>query len=244
MPVLKKATKKAPIKEEKIPMFHEGDAVKFDDGEGNIIEGVIETVDNDNETATVLVGEDQYGCGFDELTIVDEPEPAKPAKKTPTKKESAKPEKGKKLDAFAEQFRNTKAAAAGGFLADGDYEGLIVSIDYKEGDKGDSVGIKYTVVNNADEDLNGKSAVSFYNVTDEEGNIAQGLEYLKRDLALLGVDADTQDAVTCKEDFTELLSNLAEEQKWVEFQVKTKKYTNVYLKSVFDNQEDKPLLEE
>ena len=249
MPILKKQVKKS-AKEENIPMFHDGDGVTFDDGDGNILEGVIESTDPDAETATVLVDEDQYEVEFKELTLAEPPE-EKPAKKAVKKKaeaeekEEKKAKGGKKVDAFAEQLRKTKAASAGGFLADGDYEGLITEINYKENEeKGDSVGVKYTVVNNSDEDLNGKSAVSFYNVTTPEGEASQGLEYLKRDLISLGIEEDDLDAVASKEEFIDLLNNLAEEQKWVEFKVTTRKgFSNVFLQSVFEDQDEKPELE-
>ena len=243
--MLKKPVKKTPVSKEKIPMFHDGDAVKFDDGTGTFLEGVIESVDNDNEVATVLVNTDQYEVEFKELTAIDGPteEEEKPAKKVVKKTVPAKG--AKKGDAFAEKLRQVKAAAAGGFLADGEYEGLVVEINYKENEeKGDSVGIKYTVVNNADEDLNGKSTMSFYNVTTPEGDLSEGVGYLRRDLNSLGLDEESIDGVDNKEEFIELLEKLAEDQIWVEFKVATRKgFSNVFLTSVFSDQSDKPALD-
>jgi hypothetical protein len=49
------------------------------------------------------------------------------------------------------------------------------------------------------------------------------------------------DAVASKEEFIDILTNLAEENVWVEFKVTTRKgFSNVFLQSVFEDQTDKP----
>jgi len=136
----------------------------------------------------------------------------------------------------------TQASSGNDIFPDGDYEGLIIGIEYKEDDEfGGRVEIRYTIVNNHNDDLNGKQVSSFHSIMTPEGDTAPELEDTKQKITSLGVEYDILESISSKSEFLQILNSLQEELKWVKLHVATNNgCSNVILIGAMPNQEDKP----
>ena len=132
----------------------------------------------------------------------------------------------------------------GGFLDDGDYEGVVTEIALiKNQARGLSVRIVYSIVNNVSGALNGMPVVVCYNIIAPEDGATEDLERLQRDISILGVEKHALNSLASKADFIELLNNLAIRRVWVAFRVETTDGVSIVtLLGLIKNQEYKPLL--
>lgn len=240
MAVLKKPVKKIE-KQEKIPMFHIGDKVMFED-DGKKYHGEVTEVDNDSDQATVEVPDDgAYQVPFNELK--SDVEDAKPVKslKTPIGRGAAKsvnPVKAGAGDDFASAFNKVNAASSGGAsLPPGKHNCVAIELGLRDSDKGLSGFVKYTVLD-AEDAANDASGVAFYQLLNSEGEPQEGFSFFKRDLVLLGMDEDT--VLERRSDLEEILESLASKELYVEVTVREKNgYTNIFLNQLLD-QDEKP----
>lgn len=142
-------------------------------------------------------------------------------------------------DAFAERYNSTEANEKGAYVPPppGTYEVLITEAQYINEDPKEFVYLEVTIVNH--ETLDGKTARIYYTFTDEDGNAATGLPYFKSHMIMLGYADD----LTSIDELQHRLAEIAEQQIWAVIDVKKKgKWTNVYLSSVPENQDEKPSL--
>lgn len=160
-------------------------------------------------------------------------------KKPQTPANAPKPAPSKaKVDAFAE--RANAAGSKGGFIPPepGVYNALITEIVPNRDDegKGESVYIEVTIT---DDSAPGKACRIYFNFTDADGNDLPGYSFFNSARSMLGWD----EPLESWDSMVEKLAEIAEQQPWVVVEVKKKgKYTNVYLQSVPENQDDKPSL--
>lgn len=157
---------------------------------------------------------------------------AQPGKPTPQQQKSAP-----KKDAFAERYE--QADAKGGFVPPdpGTYNALITECQATRDDEGvkESVYLECTIT---DDTCPGKAIRIYYNLSNEKGEEMPGISFLKSNLEMLRVDQPTS-----WDDLQEKLAELAQSQPWVVIDVKQKgKYTNCYLSSVPEDQDNKPSL--
>lgn len=163
-------------------------------------------------------------------------QPSQPS--TPTK--PATSTKGK-IDPFAAKYAETDTATGSGYVPPppGKYEALIVEaqgVREDEPNKKEYVYLELVIVNCEDEELNGKKIRIFYNFTDTDGTKMPGMPYFKAANEMLGGSPPTS-----WDDMCDTLAEIAKEQIWVNINIITKgKYTNAYLDSVPENQDDKP----
>lgn len=146
---------------------------------------------------------------------------------------------GKKVDAFAE--RVNAAGSKGGFVPPppGTYNALITEIQAERDDEGmgEKVYIECTIT---DEEAAGKAIRLYFNFTDADGNELTGMPFFNAARAMLGWD----EPLVSWDDMVEKLAEIAEQQPWVVVEVKKKgKYTNFFLNSVPENQDEKPSLD-
>jgi hypothetical protein len=214
MPILKKAQSKPKKREEKIPMFHEGDIVTFD-VDGTEFEGKIKEVNTDDENATVEDDNgDEYVCEFKELTL----------KQIEEKKGKKAEKSNKKADSFAERFNKTKAASGGGGLPEGKWEAETVEAGLNQTDKGLSGFIKYEITEAEHE---GRQGVNFYQIENADGEEMPGLSYMKGDLQTLGVlEEDT--VISSRAEFEEILEQVGDQELIINVREKGG-YTNIFI---------------
>lgn len=145
-------------------------------------------------------------------------------------------------DSFMSRLKGTKAAEGGGFtkLKPGQFEALAFSGGLYEdpATPKQAIWIDYCIVNDdgANEGRNGRA---FYNIIDKEGDEANGMPYLVRDLEILGIDYSGAKSI---ENFAEILGEALDQLcPYVVIDVVFKNgFTNIYLNSVMDNQSQKP----
>lgn len=238
---------KAPV----APPFEVGQTVQVDLGAGDVNcevtsvdakSGIVEITDEDGAKYDVEKGD------WSSLTIVEaeaEPEPEKPAKgKVKPAKPAAKGKAGK-VDSFAKLFKDTEAApdSGGGGFPEGTWEAFVVGAECEAGDKGTSATFQLVGVNA--EEVEGIQSRMRYFIIDAEGEATQGMTFFKRDLAkLMQIEvSDLDDRINEQSDLDTILEELAEQQVYIEVNVRPQKndsgYMNTFLKDVLD-QDTKP----
>ena len=165
-------------------------------------------------------------------------------KATTTTKPSAAPTKAaapaKKVDAFAE--RANAAGQKGGYVPPepGTYNALITEIQATRDDEGknEAVFIEATIT---DDEAPGKKCRIYFNFSDAEGNEKPGMPFFNQARSMLGWD----EPLESWDDMVEKLAEIAAQQVWVVIEVKKKgQWTNIFLNSVPENQDEKPALPE
>lgn len=151
------------------------------------------------------------------------------------------------VDPFAAKYAETEAATGSGYVPPppGKYEAIIVEaqgVREDEPSQKQYVFFDLVLVNCEDDALNGKKIKIFFNFTKENGEEDQGMPYFKAANEMLGGTPPTS-----WEDMCDTLAEIAKAQLWVNINVvenrkKGKTYTNAYLDSVPENQDDKPEL--
>lgn len=180
-------------------------------------------------------------------------QPAKPAagatgktavNKPVGQRQPAQPAEENPADAFAQRYAATDAAAGGQYVPPppGTYNALITEGQGVIDGKASSAYLELTVCNDVegDESVQGKTCRIYFNFTDEAGAEATGWPYFKSAMQQLGYpdDFESWDAMV------EALAACAAAQVWCVIDVKKKgKWTNIYLSSVPENQDDKPSFE-
>lgn len=152
----------------------------------------------------------------------------------PTTETEAPKGKGK---SFASLFKATKPSEGFKTIPDGPYQVLWVDGGYhrKEGANAESVYIDLVVVN---DDNEGHICKKFYQIFNEQGEVAWGLGNLKADLELLGLEELEVESV---EDLGEQLSQIGADDLWFQVELKTKKgYQNIYFQHLMEDQDEKP----
>lgn len=141
-------------------------------------------------------------------------------------------------DPFAAKYAETEAAKGGGFVPPkpGTYNTILVEGQgVVDGDK-TAAFITVQIVDEDEEDA-GKNCRIYWNFTDENGQEASGMPYFKSNMQMLGVNKEFQSW----DDMCETLAELAKEQPWLIINVVKKgDWTNIYLQSVPENQNEKP----
>lgn len=141
-------------------------------------------------------------------------------------------------DPFAAKYAETEASKSKGFVPPepGSYNALIVEGQYqRDGDETKA----YIEVQIVDPDVtsSGKNCRIYWNFTKADGSEGTGMPYFKSNMQLLG----REDDFLSEDDCAEFLAELAKEQVWVMINVVKKgQYTNIYLDSVPENQDNKP----
>lgn len=128
----------------------------------------------------------------------------------------------------ADAFSKTKAAAA---IANGKYEGVIKEfINQKPDEKGHSARVTFLVCSEGDEQ--GNTVTQWYKMFDTDDQPCKGLEFLKRDLAILGYDDMEFD------DLDEIFEEIVEKKIPVLFTVKHNEgFVNAYLGGLCEDSE-------
>lgn len=166
------------------------------------------------------------------MPILKKPNPTQTTAKAPAKPVVQN-------DPFAAKYAETDAAKGKGFVPPepGSYNAIIVEGQYqRDGDETKA----YLEVQIVDEGVNaGKNCRIYYNFTDKDGKEEPGMPYFKSNMQMLG----REDDFLSEDDCAEFLAQLAEQQVWIEINVSKKgQWTNIYLNSVPENQDDKPAL--
>lgn len=148
---------------------------------------------------------------------------------------------GVKKDVFAQKYAQTDAESGGGYVPPipGTYNALITEAQgVIDGEK--TTAFLECMICDEENNMQGKQCRIYFNFTDDKGNDMQGLPYFKSAMQQLGVAEDFKswDAMC------ETLAEIAQQQMWVVIDVKKKgKWTNIYLSSVPENQNEKPAYE-
>lgn len=153
--------------------------------------------------------------------------------------------KNAQKDPFAAKYAETDAATGSGYVPPppGKYEALIVEaqgVREDEPSHREHAYLELVLVNCEDESLNGKKIRIFYNFTKEDGTEDKGMPYFKAANEMLGGSPPES-----WDDMCDTLAEIAKETMWVHINVVENKkggktYTNAYLDSVPENQNDKP----
>lgn len=142
-----------------------------------------------------------------------------------------------KRDPFAKKLAETDAAEGGAWNPPppGTYNALLTEAQGEmDGDKR-SAYLEFTICEEDNEVVHGKTARIYFNFTDENGEEKTGFPYFKQAMTMFGVDTDTE--IDSWDDMCAVLARLAEEEPWAVIDVKKKgKYTNIFLNSVPENQ--------
>lgn len=135
----------------------------------------------------------------------------------------------------------------GGGLPIGTHEALVTGHDGAVTDKGASVYLEVTGVNDAE--IDGKTQRKYYQIVGEDGELQeQGCGILKSDLVLLGLEEDdidvpdTADPEELIAGLKKILKKVVKEGPWVSVNVKEGKkgYTNMYFQGLMEDQANKP----
>lgn len=143
----------------------------------------------------------------------------------------------KKQDAFAQRYNETEASEKGAYVPPppGTYSALITEAQYESEDPMERAYFEVTIVDH--ETVAGKTARMYYGFVNEDGSEGSGMPYFKSALTMLGYS----EPISNLEEIQEILAQIAHEQPWIIIDVKKKgKYTNVFLSSVPEDQENKP----
>lgn len=148
--------------------------------------------------------------------------------------EGAEPKKG----GFGAMWKSASSAPSFG-LPVGVHETFLTGSGQQEKDSGAFVVyFEYTVVSDAK--LNGRTGRCFYNVIAADGSQDKGMEYLKRDMELLGFGEEMQ-SVDDESDLLKLMEHITNEKLWVIIEAKIRNsFLNLYIQDVPD-QSDAPL---
>jgi len=256
-------TNKMPkVKKPAEPVFAIGTEVVFDN-DGTEMRGVVKLINTEGEYEVLADDDGQiYICAEHEISEAPPAEEEEtPKKKTVVKgkpskgkpQEEEEPKKGKTAKgtkrSLADEFKELESQGPVGFLDPGDYEALVSGGGCEVKDDGKmSAWYELTVVNDENEENNGKTTRRFFNVTDEDGKLTQGSKILKGDLEVMEFEEDDFDiqAEDYEEYFTELLGKLKKKLPWVLIRTREGKggFLNTYLQGLCENQEDKPELPE
>ncbi len=148
----------------------------------------------------------------------------------------------KAADPFAEKFN---AAArdpnAGGFssLPLGKWEALTLKggILHKDGK---TMGWIEFGISQEEGGHDGKTGRAFYSLLDANEEIQRGAEFLARNLADMNY-VDPEKGITSLDEVESILNSIEEDSRWVIIEVKKSgQYTNIFLSSVMENQDEKP----
>lgn len=169
--------------------------------------------------------------------------PGNPAQRLPVRPAQAEAEEDP-TDAFAQRYAGTEATAGGGYVPPppGTYNVLITEGQGVVDGKATSAYLELTICSDVDGDetLQGKTCRMYFNFTDENGKEATGWPYFKSAMQQLGYPDDFESWAA----MTDALAELANQQIWCVIDVKKKgKWTNVFLSSVPENQDEKPAYE-
>lgn len=189
------------------------------------------------------------------MPILKKPATATPAKpgvaKVPLKTQVQQPahrplppSPGGAVDAFAQRYAATDAAAGGGWVPPppDSYNALVTEAQGVIDGEASSAYLEFTICQNVegDESVQGKTCRMYFNFTDAEGNEATGMPYFKSAMAQFGYPDDFESW----DQMVEALAAIAAAEVWAVIDVKKKgKYTNIFLSSVPENQDDKPAYE-
>ena len=133
-----------------------------------------------------------------------------------------------------------KASSAPSFgLPVGVHETFLTGSGQQEKETGAFVVyFEYTVVK--DQKLVGRSGRCFYNVLTADEEQDRGMEYLKRDMALLGFEEE-MDNVDSKQDLLDLMEHISQQKLWVIIEAKIRNsFLNLFIQDVPD-QDDAPI---
>lgn len=138
-----------------------------------------------------------------------------------------------KSSSLADLYDAADASETSNFLSEGQHEVRLNSFTLEEKPTG---AIATMTVEAIDGDEEGKKANSRYKLTDADGNVALGMNYFKRDLALLGYENVPGKKIK------KTLEEITEAQPMVIVNVKVKDgYTNVFLQGVAEDAEPEDL---
>lgn len=143
-------------------------------------------------------------------------------------------------DPFAKKYASTEASEGGAWVPPepGTYNALITEAQGVAEDQKTTAYLECTICD--DGDMNSKSARIYFNFTKEDGSDASGMPYFKSAMTMLGRTDDFKSW----DEMCEFLAEIAAEQVWVIIDVKKKgKYTNIFLSSVPEDQNEKPSFE-
>ncbi len=167
-----------------------------------------------------------------------------PTSKPPTKPgQPTKPSNAPKRDAFAEKLAQTESSAGGQWTPPpvGTYNALVTEAQGVVDDQKTSAYFEFTIVDH--EELAGKTCRIYFNFTNEDGEEMQGMPYFRQALEMFGINVD--ETVMSWDAMCEAIAGVAEQNMWGVISVKKKgKFTNIFLDSVPENQDEKPALPE
>lgn len=129
----------------------------------------------------------------------------------------------------AARYASAPKAAAGGFdLPAGEYEATILSMEFQNNDKGESIQVEYTIVGG---EHDSKTCKAWYNLFDESGAELEGLGYWNRDKEVFGIPDHAY------EELPTVLEAYASEHPACVLNVRKKTvnkqtYTNIFLKGM------------
>ncbi len=174
------------------------------------------------------------------MPIIKKTAPAATTTKLSVGTKVSTPATQKKVDVFAE--RVNAAGQKGGYVPPepGTYNALITEIQATRDDEGknEAVFIEVTIT---DDEAPGKKARIYFNFTDAEGIEKSGMPFFNQARSMLGWDEDLESW----DSMVDKLAEIATQQPWVVIEVKKKgKWTNIFLNSVPENQDEKPALPE
>lgn len=168
-----------------------------------------------------------------------------PAKATPAPAAAAKPLQSRvqpaatKVDPFAAKYNATDASTKGGYVPPlpGDYNTLLTAAQAEVDGEKRTAYFEFTIVD--DGAMEGKTCRIYFNFVDENGNEGQGMPFFKQAMQMLGHDEE----IESWDHMVEIITAIAEEVPWVIINVVKKgKWTNVFIDSVPENQDKKPVL--
>ena len=115
-------------------------------------------------------------------------------------------------------------------IPQGSYEAIIVGAELKKAEdlKKESIEMTFEVQNHRDDEMNGKTVKTWYNLIDKDGKAAKGMGFWKRDAEVLGYP--------CKyAELEETLEQLVNDQVEVAITVKINgQFTNVYINGLLN----------
>lgn len=146
-------------------------------------------------------------------------------------------------DSFAERYQKTDAAAGGTFVppVPGTYNALITeAVAARDADGINEVVYLELTIADDENEMRDKTCRIYYNFTGENGEQKTGYPFFKSDMVQLGFAEDFKSW----DEMAESIATLAAENVWVIIDVKKKgKWTNIFLSSVPENQNEKPSLD-
>lgn len=166
--------------------------------------------------------------------------PGKPAPKPDPTDDIPMKHQGGGGDAFAKRFNTSDTKGKFVPPEPGTYNALITEAQTSREGEGvkETCFFELTITDDLN-DMQGKTCRIYFNFSDEEGDEMPGMPFFKSALEMLGSDTELRSW----EHLEEIVSTIGATQPWVIIDVKKKgKYTNVFLNSVPENQDNKPSL--